>query len=431
MNQCGINIARSANDPGTSTSFPIAAVRKQFPGLHRTSPRREVFFDAPAGTQICRSAIDRIASYLETTVANVGGSFPASRQTAQLVDDARSAASDILGGHPREIAFGPNTTSLTFSVSRALARKWSASDELVVSRLDHDANVAPWLAVADELGMTVRWLDFDLDTGRLRLDDLRSLLGSRTRLVAMTAASNALGSVTPLAEAIAIVRQHSRALTYIDGVQFVPHLVADVEAIGCDFFVCSAYKFFGPHLGILRVSPEALAELNPYKVRPAPDAGAACLETGAQSFEALSGLIGTVEYLEWLGNMVEADLPDRRSRIVAATSASDGYEQILSARLLDGLVRIDGLKLWGPNTTAGRVPTFSFTLARRSPRSIADALALDGINVWFGDFYAVEAIKRLGLEAQGGLIRAGLCHYSDAGEIDRFLAALNACVARG
>ena len=400
-------------------SFPIDAVRARFPALdHRA------FFDAPGGTQVCALAIERMVAHLTTGTANAGGAFATSAAVDRLSEEAHEAAADLLGGRPQEIAFGPNMTSLTFAVSRALARDWASGDNLVVTRLDHDANVAPWLAVAADRGMDVRWLDFDPDTGRLRLDTLPDLLDARTRLVAVGAASNALGTLNDVPTVAAIVRAHTAALVYVDAVQSVPHVATDVAALGCDLLACSPYKFFGPHQGVLWGRSELLERIDAYKVRPAKTEAAHRFETGTPSFEGQAGVLGTIDYLEWLGQEIDPAANSRRSRLLAAMGASIDYERELGERLLAGLARVPGLRLYGPPTMDGRVPTFAFALAGHHPDAVARHLAARDIFAWSGHFYAVEVIRRLELGEQGGLVRVGLCHYSTADEVDRLIAAL-------
>ena len=412
--------------------FPIEAVRRQFPALHTADDgQARVYFDAPGGTQACASAIARMREHLERGTANSGGAFCSSVETDRMSEAAHEAMADLLGGDSSEIAFGPNMTSLTFAVSRALSRDWAAGDEIVLTHLDHDANVAPWLLVARDKGMTVRWIDFDPATGVLELDALPTLLGARTRLVAVGGASNALGTLNDLAAIVAAVRAHSQALVYVDAVQSVPHVVTDVRAIGCDFLVCSPYKFFGPHQGVLWGRRELLEGLDAYKVRPASDQPAAVrLETGTPSFEGQAGVLGTIEYLEWLGTECGGETNSRRGRLIAAMEGVQNYEQVLGDRLLAGLASVEGLHLWGVPTMAGRVPTFSFTMENQIPQEIAAFLAERNIFAWSGHFYAVEVIDRLGLAEQGGLLRVGLCHYSTAEEVDRLIEALRELAAR-
>ena len=407
-------------------TFPIDAVRARFPALAATDDGRpRIYFDAPGGTQVCADAIAAMSAHLAGGTANAGGAFATSVATDATTAAARVAVADLIGAAADEIAFGPNMTSLTLAVSRALASGWEAGDELIVTRLDHDANVAPWLRVAADRGMTVRWLDFDPATGMLAIEALPALLNARTRLVAVGAASNALGTVNDVALIAATVRAAGDALVFVDAVQFVPHLAIDVAALGADFVVASPYKFFGPHAGVLWARPGALAGVAAYKVRPAKDDPAVtAFETGTPSFEAQAGIVGTIDYLDWLGREIGDRSNDRRGRLRAAMAACADHERDLGDRLLAGLAEVPGLTLYGRPTMTGRVPTFAFTLAGHAPAAVAAALAHDAIFVWAGNFYAVEVVDRLGLTGRGGLIRVGLAHYSTAEEVDRLIAAL-------
>ncbi len=406
--------------------FPIEAVRARFPALGVTDEgRARVYFDAPGGTQACDSAIAAMAAHLAGGTANSGGAFASSVATDMASAAAHEAMADLLGAEPDEIAFGANMTSLTLAVSRALAAQWQAGDELVVTRLDHDANVAPWLRVAADRGMTVRWLDFDPGTGVLAVDTLPGLLNERTRLVAVGIASNALGTLSDVATIAATVRAHSPALVFVDAVQAVPHVPVDVAALGADLLVCSPYKFFGPHAGVLWGRREVLESLAAYKVRPAKAAIAARFETGTPSFEAQAGVTGTIEYLEWLGRETGDHSNDRATRLRAAMAACGAYERELGERMLAGLAAVPGLHLYGPPTMEGRVPTFAFTIDGHAPDAVAAHLAARNIFVWSGNFYAVEVVDRLGLADSGGLIRVGLAHYSTAAEVDALIAELN------
>lgn len=400
--------------------FPIEPVRAQFKALSAD----RVYFDAPGGTQICEPAVARMVAHLHAGTANSGGAFRTSVETDALSAEAHAAMAELLGGRPEEIAFGPNMTSLTFAVSRALAREWREGDELVCTRLDHDANVSPWLCAAHDKGMTVRWLDFDPETGCWKLDELAGLLGPHTRLVALGMASNALGTINPVAEAVKIIRAHSDALVFVDAVQSVPHIVTDVAALGADFLACSPYKFFGPHQGVLWARADVVERVEAYRVRPASDEGAHRFETGTPSFEGQAATLGTVEYLEWLGGLLDPQANSRRARLVAAMEGATRYEQALGDRLLAGLATIPGLRLWGPPTMEGRVPTFSFTIEGHRPEAIAEHLAARDIFAWSGSFYAIEVTARLGLDDAGGLLRVGLCHYNNAEEVDRLITAL-------
>ena len=404
--------------------FPIDEIRARFPALSTGKDR--IYFDAPGGTQICQPAIDRMVAHLRSGTANSGGAFVTSRETDALSEEAHQAVADLIGADPGEIAFGPNMTSLTLALSRALSRVWGEGDELVLTHLDHDANVAPWLLVARDKNMTVRWIDFDPATGMLDLDALPALLSERTRLVAVGGASNALGTLNDIKHIAGIVKVKSQAFLFVDAVQSVPHISTDVRDLGCDFLACSPYKFFGPHQGVLWGKADILSGIEAYKVRPA-DANPPGhrFETGTPSFEAQGGVLGTIEYLDWLGGHF-SDANSRPERLRAAMEACIAYEQDLGERMLAGLKAIPGVKLWGRPTMDGRVPTFAITIDGHHPDDVAQRLAEQDIFVWSGHFYAVEVIARLGLEQAGGLIRIGLCHYSTAAEVDRLLAALKA-----
>ena len=405
--------------------FPIDAVRARFPALSKGDGQR-IYFDAPGGTQICQDAIDRMVEHLKAGTANSGGAFITSRETDALSDAAHQAVADLLNADPGEIAFGPNMTSLTLALSRAISREWGEGDELILTHLDHDANVAPWLLVARDRKMIVKWIDFDPDTGLLDLDGLPGLLSPRTRLVAVGGASNALGTLNDIKKIAAIVKAGSQALFFVDAVQSVPHMPTDGRDLGCDFLACSPYKFFGPHQGVLWGRAELLAGIEAYKVRPAdPNPPAHRFETGTPSFEAQGGVLGTIDYLDWLGGHF-SDANSRPERLHAAMAACIAYEQALGERMLAGFATIPGLKLWGRPTMDGRVPTFAITIEGHHPDAVAAKLAEQDIFVWSGHFYAVEVIARLGLEQAGGLIRIGLCHYSTEQEVDRLIAALRA-----
>jgi cysteine desulfurase family protein (TIGR01976 family) len=385
--------------------FDVEAARGRFPALRVTDAGRErVYLDAPGGTQVCDRAIGRMVSYIEGGTANDGGAFVTSVRTDEMSTAAHAAMAAFIGGKPGEVAFGPNMTSLTFAVSRSLAKR--PKGEIVVTRLDHDANVSPWLRLADDEGLAVRWIDFDPETGRLQPFDF----SERTALVAVGHASNALGTVNDVAAlACAAKAANPEAIVFVDAVQSVPHIPVDVRTLGCDLLACSPYKFFGPHQGVLWGRETLLADLPAYKVRPSPtQPPAAKWETGTPSYEGQAGTLGALEHIEAVGGM----------------AAIAEYERNLGRRLLDGLLAIRDLKLWGPATMEARVPTFAFTLDGVHPRAIAEALAAENIFIWSGSFYAVEVINRLGLVNSGGLARVGLCHYNTAQEVDRALAAI-------
>ena len=404
-------------------TIDINAVRAEFPALGvRDVDRARIYFDAPGGTQICRSAISRMVAHMESGTANSGGPFATSVATDALARSAHEAMADLLGATADEIAFGQNMTSLTLSLSRALGRRWSEGDEIVVTRLDHDANVAPWLLLARDLGLIVRWIDFNVEDGRLALDALPQMLGPRTRLVAVGAASNALGTINDVAAIVRIVRTHSTALVFVDAVQSVPHIPVDVRALGCDLLACSPYKFFGPHQGVLWGRADLLQDIEAYKLRPsATQPPAVRFETGTPSFEGMAGTSGAVEHLASLGGTEGG----RRTRLLSGMTAVAVYERHLSRQFLAGLESLSGIRLYGPPDDNDRVPTFAFTVEGHAPGEVATFLAERGIFAWSGNFYAQEAIARLGLEASGGVVRVGFCHYTTPDEVDALLAALS------
>jgi cysteine desulfurase family protein (TIGR01976 family) len=400
-------------------------VRKQFPALDRDV----IFFDNPGGTQVPNQVIDRMVTYLRETNANHGGAFETSQQSDQLIHDARQAVADFLNAAgPEEVVFGPNMTSLTFNLSRSLAHEIQAGDEIIVTRLDHDANISPWLRIADERGAVVRWLDFDVEDCTLRLDQFDQLLSDRTHLVAVGYASNAVGTINPVQEIIR--RSHEKgALTYIDAVQYAPHGPIDVQELDCDFLVASAYKFFGPHVGALYGKHSLLESLDAYRVRPAPSEPPGKFETGTQNHEGIAGTLGAIEYLAKLGKSLDPDsAPDQRANLKRAMLAIQAYELNLSEKLLQTLREVPGLRIWGlqdQTTLTQRVPTVSFTMQDHNPRAIATFLGEQNIYTWDGNYYALAVTERLGLEAQGGMLRVGLAHYNTEAEIERLGVALH------
>lgn len=413
----------------------LSALRSAFPALRQTDEagRTYIYFDGPGGTQVPRSVIAAMKNYLTSANSNTHGAFLTSRRTDETIARAREAAADLLnapsGG---EIIFGPNMTTLTFHISRALERELGPGDEVVLTRLDHDANVAPWLRLT-ERGVVVRWVDFRPETCTLDLQGLRGLLNERTRLVAVGYASNAVGTVNDVARITAWAHEVG-AWVYVDAVHYAPHGPIDLQALGCDFLVCSAYKFFGPHVGLLWGRRELLERLKPDRVRPAPDEVPDRFETGTQNHEGLAGLTAAVDYLAGVGRRYGGrfaerfpGLSGRRLHLKTGLAAIQAYERDLGWRLIEGLKGVPGLRIWGitdPALAAWRVPTVSFTLEGHAPREIARWLAKEGIFVWDGNFYALGVTERLGLEGKGGLVRVGLVHYNTAGEVDRFLEAM-------
>ncbi len=396
-------------------------LRAQFPALaQEVAGRPAVFLDGPGGTQTPQSVIDAIGRYLSRDNANLGGAFATTRRTGEMVDAARAETARFLhAARGEEIVFGQNMTSLAFSLSHALARTWSAGDEIVVTSLDHDANVAPWRLAAADAGATVRTWDFQVEDCTLRTPDLAPLLNARTRFVALTHASNAVGSIPDVAEGVRLVRANApAALVFIDAVHCAPHRPIDVQALDCDFLACSAYKFYGPHLGILYGKYRHLDELTAYKVRPSSDRPPGKWEIGTQNFEAIAGLRACLAYLEALGE---------------ASGASTGmdwvarYECELSRQFLAEARDVPGLQVYGitaPDRLHTRTPTFGVTLRDCHAQAVAERLGERGFFVWDGNFYAVGVIERLGLESQGGLVRIGFAHYNTPEEVSRVVEAL-------
>ncbi len=412
-------------------SLDLAAVRSQFPSLQRDA----VFFDNPGGTQICRASAERIQRYFLECNANHGGAFQTSRDSDAVVDEARRAMADFLhASSPDEIVFGPNMTSLTFNLSRSLARTLQPGDTLVLTRLDHDANVSPWLLAAEDRGCRVRFVDFHPEDGTLDLEDMQAALQEKPKLVAFGYASNALGTINPAAQIVRWAHE-AGALVYIDAVQYAPHGPIDVQQLGCDFLVCSSYKFCGPHMGILYGRYDLLERLTAYKVRPAPQLPPGKFETGTGNFEHMAGVLGTVEYFEWLGRHYGEEFHEqyagaytgRALALKQAMSAVAAYELELSRAMLEVFQQVPGLKLYGLQDEGRldqRVPTYSFTWEGRTTHAIAAGLGDQGVYVWDGNFYALEATRRLGLEGHGGLLRVGASHYNTLAEVERLRQAL-------
>jgi cysteine desulfurase family protein (TIGR01976 family) len=407
----------------TSIDLDLQAVRRQFPALGlRVDGQPAVYLDNPAGTQVPQRVIDRTAQYWRTMNANRGGTYITSRQSDALIDQVRrSAALFVNARSENEIVFGPNMTTLTFAFSRAIARELEPGDEIVVTRLEHDGNVSPWLALR-ERGVSVRFADIALPECTLDLDDLQRQLNPRTRLVAVTHASNAVGTIPDL-KTVAAAAHGVGAWLWVDAVHYGPHGLIDVRAIDCDFLVCSSYKFYGPHQGLLYGREELLQRLHPYKVRPADDEGPSRWETGTQNHESLAGMLGAFEYLAELGGSPEVQRP----AIEQAMRRIRAHERALVARLIDGLGQIRGVQIFGI-TDVGRLdqraPTVSITWAPHSPEGLAGWLAEHQVFTTHGDHYATELINRLGLRDQGGTLRIGIAHYNTASEIDLILELL-------
>ncbi len=408
------------------SQFDVNAIRRRFPALETLHGGRPMaFFDGPGGTQVPDSVMEAVADYYRTANANHGGAFATSERSDEITADAHLAMAEMLGASgPDEIKFGANMTTLTFHIGRSMGAMLQPGDEVVVTSLDHQANVDPWLAMAADRGLTVRVVDIREADVTLDLDALDAVLGPRTRLVAFGWASNAVGSINPVREIVR--RAHAvGAWTYVDAVHFAPHGPIDVGEIDTDFLACSAYKFFGPHAGILYGKRAVLDELPAYKVRPAEDR----FETGTGNFEGLAGTRAAVEYLAWIGREQGGVGPDagRGDAVHAGMRAIRAYEMDLYLRLADGIEAIPGAQIHGitDRTRFGeRTPTAAVSLERVAPRTASELLGRKGIATWDGDFYATGLIERLGLADGGGVLRIGLTHYNTADEVDRLLGAL-------
>jgi cysteine desulfurase family protein (TIGR01976 family) len=410
--------------------FPVQRIRSHFPAL----ASGDVFFDGPGGTQVPQTVIDAIVLYYGRANANEHGNFPTSRRSDAIIAQSRAAMADFFNARSaREIIFGANMTTLTLQLSRALGRTLKRGDEIVLSRLDHDANIAPWLFLREK-GVKVRWLEINAEDCTLKLDALERVLNKRTRIVAVGYASNAFGTINDVPRIVAAAREY-KALTFVDAVHYAPHRPIDVQLLDCDFLACSPYKFYGPHAGVLYGKQEALERLQPYKVRPASDLAPDCFETGTKNHEGIAGIAAAVDFLAALGRdggeehgrAADAYPEGRRRWLKAALGAIAAHEASLFTRLLEGLQTVPGLRLYGigdRERLAQRTPTACFTLPGQAPAEIAGRLGEAGIYVWDGNYYALEPMTFLRLEEQGGAVRAGICMYNTAQEVDRFLAAL-------
>lgn len=413
-----------------SGHFDVAWVREQFPGLaRRVGDQAAVFFDGPAGSQVPQRVIDAVAHYLAHTNANLGGAFATSVETGQMLRGAQEAVADLLGASSAdEVVFGPSMTALTFALSQAVGQTWRAGDEIVLSRLEHDANVTPWVMAAEKRGVRVHHVGFDPRDCTLDLQQLGARLGERTRLVAVGAASNLSGSITEVARVAEMARAVGAQL-FVDAVHFAPHRAMEVQAWDCDFLCCSAYKFFGPHVGVLWGREELLRSLPVAKLRPASDELPDRWSSGTPNLEGIAGTQAAVEYIAELGRRVgDAAGAGRRAAIVAAFDAIGAYEQALCQQLLEGLDGLKRFRVWGitrRDQLNQRTPTVFFTHAAHAPQQIARALAEQGIFVWAGNNYALPVTEALGLEPAGG-VRVGLLHYNTGHEVARLLERLAA-----
>ena len=414
-----------------SAALDLAWVRSQFPSLAQTvNGHPAAFLDGPGGTQVPKRVIDAIAGYLGHDNANTGGAYATSRRTDAMIAEARAAMADFLNCGADEVAFGPNMTTLTFAISRAIGRDLKPGDEIVVTRLDHDANVSPWLAMAEDRGIAVRWAEIHDEDCTLDIADLASKINSKTKLVAVGYASNAVGTINPVKEIVRLAHA-AGALAYVDAVHYGPHGLIDVATLDCDFLVCSTYKFFGPHMGVLFGKRAHLQRLRPYKVRPNTNAIPNCWEWGTLNHEGIAGIAACVEYLAEVGRRSRPEVATRRAAIESAYEAIHEHERGLFERMISGLLRIPDLKIYGitdPKRFHERCATLAVRIERHSPLQLATKLGEHGFFTWDGNYYALNLTEHLDVEKSGGFLRIGLVHYNTGEEVDRMLAVLREIV---
>jgi cysteine desulfurase family protein (TIGR01976 family) len=409
-------------------SLDLAAIRQQFPSLDRPA----IFLDNPAGTQISKHSLERINKYLLEYNANHEGMFETSRRSDAVLHEAHAAMADFLNAsRPEEIIFGNNMTTLTLHMSRSLARNLQPGDNLLVTRMDHDANISPWMLIAEDKGCNLLWVDIDVEDGTLDLDDFARALEKKPKIAAFGYASNLLGTVNPVKKMTKMAHE-AGALVYIDAVQYAPHGPIDVRDIDCDFLACSSYKFFGPHAGILYGKFDLLSELKAYKVRPASNELPYKFETGTQNHEGIAGVLGALEYFQWLGHEFggghaqawqDAGFSGRKLELKMGMSAMQSYEKELSKKLIGIIRSVPGTHIYGVtdlDRLDERVPTVSFTVEGKDPEKLADSIGNEGIYVWNGHNYALAIVERLGLLEAGGMIRVGPVHYNTMNELERF-----------
>lgn len=417
-----------ASPSGQLQAAHIEMIRGQFPGLHRSQNSQPiVFLDGPAGTQVPSLVAGAVSQHLLHHNANHGGPFATSRESDAIVDEAHRAVADLLGtSDPEETIFGGNMTTLTMHLSRALAREWTATDEIIVTRLDHDANVRPWVLAAQDAGAKVHFVPVREADCTLDLDAYRSMLNENTKLVAVGAASNSVGTVNPIREMVDAAHQVG-AEVFVDAVHYAPHRAIDVNEWNCDFLACSAYKFFGPHIGILWGRRRRLEQLSPYKLNPAPNELPGRWMTGTQNFACIAGTLAAINYIADLGRSFESNAGlVRREALLAAFNVFAVYEQQLVWRLISGLSAIAQLKIYGilqEERASERMPTISLTSTKRTPKQLAETLSTHGICAWHGNYYAWELSHFLNREPEG-MLRLGLVHYNTLEEVDRTIAAM-------
>jgi cysteine desulfurase family protein (TIGR01976 family) len=419
-----------------ATALDLNWIRSQFPSLTQTvNGHPAAFLDGPGGTQVPQRVIDAISNYLRRDNANTGGAYSTSRHTDAMIAEARAAMADFLHCAADEIVFGPNMTTLTYMISRAIGRDLGPGDEILVTRLDHDANVSPWLAL-EEKGVTIRWAEINEEDCTLDLADLASKINDRTKLVAVGYASNAVGTINPVKKVVSLAHA-AGALAYVDAVHYAPHGLIDVAALDCDFLVCSTYKFFGPHMGVLFGKREHLGRLRPYKVRPLTDTVPNRWEWGTLNHECIAGITACVDYIADVGRRAHPQAATRRAAIVAAFEAIHHYEYELMVRLMTGLSQIPNLKIYGithPARFAERCPTLAVRVINQTkeqtPLALATKLGDLGFFTWDGNYYALNLTEHLNVESTGGLLRIGLVHYNTVEEVDRLVAAMREIMMR-
>lgn len=418
----------------TAPTLDLTHIRSQFPALAQTvNGHPAAFLDGPGGTQVSQRVIDAISDYLRRDNANTGGAYATSRRTDAMLAEARSAMGDFLNCGGDEIVFGPNMTTLTYAMSRAIGRELGPGDEIVVTRLDHDANLSPWVAL-EEKGVTIRWAEIHKEDCTLDLDDFAAKLNEKTRLVAVGYASNAVGTINPVKKIVGMAHA-AGALAYVDAVHYGPHGLIDVAELDCDFLVCSTYKFFGPHMGVLFGKREHLARLRPYKVRPLTDAVPNRWEWGTLNHECIAGITACVDYIADLGRRGHPEAVSRRKAIVRAFEAIHRYEHGLMERLMGGLAEMARVKVYGisnPACFAERCPTIALRVvnqnAEQAPLALASKLGERGFFTWDGNYYALNLTEQLDVEKTGGFLRIGLVHYNTMEEVERLLEALREIV---
>ena len=422
-------------------NYDIEQIRGKFPALNiKDSGVRRIYFDNPAGTQVPTEVIEAIQKCMIESNANIQGGFETSNRVDKILDEFHQSMADFLNAtSSEEIIFGQNMTTLTLHISRSIGRLLSKGDEIILSRMDHDANISPWLLLAEDIGLSVKWLSFDTEKYEFDLNCLENLLSDKTKLICIGGASNLLGTINDI-KSICKIAKKANALTYVDAVQLAPHVSIDVQDIDCDFLVCSAYKFFGPHQGILWGKRQLLKSLSPYKVRPATSELPGCFETGTQSHEGMAGTTAAVNYFAWIGReyaetyQIENKYKNERTKFVhAALDYLFEYEKLLTIDLIEGLQNIKNVQVQGiteKNALDRRLPTVSFSVIGLNPSLVAEELAKENIFVWSGHSYALEVVKSLNLLDKGGVLRTGPVHYNTINEVHEFLEILDKLISK-